>query len=77
MSTNNSDQLKTANELFHADLVTKNNQGDGDAGIAILLDALLTENPARTIKQHRDLKKPQLLASLGFLNGLNFGQAKE
>ena len=77
MSTDNLDPLKTAKDLFHAELVTNNNQGDADAGVALLLDALLSDNPAKAIKQHKDLKKPQLLASLGFLNGLNLGQAKE
>lgn len=54
--------LSQAQEQFHGQLVVKNNTEFDDTGVALLLNIITMENPAKKIKDCTDLKKPQLQA---------------
>ena len=69
--------LSQAQEEFHGQLVVKNNTDFEDAGVALLLNTITKENPAKKIKDCTELKKPQLQAGLGFLNGISYDTAKD
>ena len=67
-------------EIFNAELVVRNNTGGEDNGVAEILEALRQDCDdlvLKKLKQSKTVKKPQLIAGLGFLSGMNFHEAKE
>ena len=71
-----SEDLDLAKEKFFAEQISKNNRLNEDNGVNLVLDALSTPNPLKAIQKHRDIKKQQLIAALGFLHLLNFEAAQ-
>ena len=68
------EQLQKAKKKFNDNLIVKNNQEHSDKGIREVLLALEKDNASKILKQ---LRKPALLATLGFLHRMGFEEAKE
>ena len=70
------DDLKSEIKDFLSKLIIRNNQNDEDQGVHKVLDLLDKENPIKQIKAAKILK-PQIVATLGFLNYLSYETATE
>ena len=66
-----------AKKEFFAIQITKNNSLNEDNGVNMVLEALDTVNPLKTIQKNGKILKPQLLATLGFFHHVDFNAAKE
>ena len=72
--------LPEAVEAFNASLVMKNNTEDEDPGIHEILEALRAGNEdaiMKRLKMGKNIKKPQLIAGLGFLHDMKYEAAKD
>ena len=67
-------RLKEAINCFHGSLITKNNNDSEDKGVHDVLIALNNDNKQKALRK-QGILKPQLLATLGFLNNLSLSQA--
>ena len=81
----NAQRLPATDEELHSQikdylssLITRNNQNDADQGVLKVLGFLDKDDPAKEIKLPKNkILKPQLVATLGFLNYLSFETATE
>ena len=72
--------LEAALEEFNAGLIVENNNRDEDSGVFELLEALRGLDDAtktKNIKSRKLVKKPQLVAGLGFLHGMGYDESRE
>ena len=70
------EDLDMARKHFFASQITKNNSLNEDNGVNHVLEALDSPNPLKAIQKHKDIKKPQLVATLGFFHLLDFNSAQ-
>ena len=70
------DDLSAQVKEYSSKLITRNNQQDADQGVLKVLQLLNKDNPVKLIKSSQILK-PQLVATLGFLNYLSYDTASE
>ena len=68
--------IKMERERFLASLIVKNNNGDEDQGVNLVLDTLTKEFPDRAMK-NRHITKDKLMATLAFLTDLPLTSAKD
>ena len=67
--------LKKAQQDFLSSLITRNNTENEDTGILAVLGTLDKDYPIKAMTAHKDIKRPQLVATLGFMNRLSFDTA--
>ena len=58
-------------ENFFAQQITRNNRLNEDNGVNIVLEALDNKDPIRSIKNNREIKKPQIVATLEIFHFLD------
>ena len=66
--------LVEARKVFNDTLTLRNNNDNNDDGVNMGILAMEEQNPMKALSK---LKKNELIAFLGFLHNLGFGEAKE
>ena len=65
------EDLDIEKKNFFAQQITRNNRLNEDNGVNIVLEALDTKDPIRSIKNNREIKKPQIVATLEIFHFLD------